>query len=158
MTNPPDITPTTGARHRKPRAGERTRGAVDALQTKIAVGLQNLHPENCIEQLQVLVDELPDATGTDAAFVSLIGDDGTSIETVLASCNGFAQCSPGVLAGEKLDDWPWLRQRLDHLRVVEVADTMNGPAVAKNELEHLNELHIGCLLYTSDAADDSIRV
>jgi diguanylate cyclase (GGDEF)-like protein/PAS domain S-box-containing protein len=146
MTNPPDITSTPGARRRKPRAGERTRGAVDALQTKIAVGLQNLRPEDFIEQLQVLVDELPDATGTDSAFVALIGEDGTKIETVLASCSGFAQCSPGVLAGEKLDDWPWLCRRLDHLRVVELADTMNGPAVAKSELERFNELHIGAAL------------
>ncbi len=146
MTNPSDITTTPGARHRKPRVGERTRGAVDALQTKIAVGLQNLSPEKYLDQLQSLVDELPDATGTDAAFVALIGDDGAKIETVLASCSGFAQCSPGVLAGEKLDDWPWLCQRLGHLRVVEVADTMNGPGVAKNELERLNELHIGAAL------------
>ncbi len=146
MTNPSDIKTTPGARHRKPRVGERTRGAVDALQTKIAVGLQNLSPEKYLDQLQSLVDELPDATGTDAAFVALIGDDGAKIETVLASCSGFAQCSPGVLAGEKLDDWPWLCQRLGHLRVVEVADTMNGPGVAKNELERLNELHIGAAL------------
>ena len=146
MTNPSDIKTTPGARHRKPRVGERTRGAVDALQTKIAVGLQNLSPEKYLDQLQSLMDELPDATGTDAAFVALIGDDGAKIETVLASCSGFAQCSPGVLAGEKLDDWPWLCQRLGHLRVVEVADTMNGPGVAKNELERLNELHIGAAL------------
>ena len=38
MTNPSDTRSATGIQHRKPRAGERTRGAVDAMQTKFAVG------------------------------------------------------------------------------------------------------------------------
>jgi hypothetical protein len=40
MANPSDSNITTGIR-RRPRAGERTRGAVDALQTKIAVNLRS---------------------------------------------------------------------------------------------------------------------
>jgi diguanylate cyclase (GGDEF)-like protein/PAS domain S-box-containing protein len=146
MTNPSNTTPATGIRHRKPRAGERSRGAVDALQTKIAVGVQNLDPTTYLDQLQGNVDELPEATGADSAFIALISDDGSKVDAVMASCDGFAQCRPGVLAGEKLDDWPWLRQRLGHLRVVEVADTLGGPGVAKDELERLNEMHIGAAL------------
>ena len=156
MTNPSDIGETPPSRHRKPRAGERTRGAVDALQTKIAVGVQTLDPNSYLEQLQAMVDDLPEATGTDAAFIALIDDDGLNIETVLASCNGFAQCSPGVLAGEKLDGWPWLCQRLGHLRVVEVADTLGGPRAAKDELERLNELHIGAALVIGFSVHDEI--
>ncbi len=146
MTNPSDSTTTTGIHHRRPRAGERTRGAVDALQTKIAVGLQNLDPSTYLEQLQAIVDELPEATGADSGFISLISENGDSIESVLSSCNGFAQCSPGVLAGEKLDDWPWLRKRLGHLRVIEVADTVGGPKSTQSELGRLNEIHIGAAL------------
>jgi len=145
MTNPSDTPSSTGV-HRRPRAGERTRGAVDALQTKIAVGLQNLDPLKYVEQLQANIDELSEATGTDAAFIALISDDGSEIESVLSSCNGFAQCSPGVLQGEKLVDWPWLRKRLGHLRVSEVADTVSGPQSAKDELRRLNEIHIGAAL------------
>ncbi len=146
MPNPSDT--ATGIRHRRPRAGERTRGAVDALQTKIAVGLQNLSADDYLDQLQANIDELPEATGADAAFVALVSEDGESIESVLASCAGFAQCSPGVLADERLDDWPWLRERLGHLRVIEVADTLGGPRAAKDELERFNELHIGAALIT----------
>ncbi len=156
MTNPPDIARMPAGRHRKPRAGERTRGAVDALQTKIAVGVQILDPERYLERLQAMVDELPEATGTDAAFIALIDDDGSTIETVLASCNGFAQCSPRVLAGERLDDWPWLRGRLGNLRVVEVADTLSGPRVARDELERLNELHIGAALVIGFSVHEEI--
>ncbi len=146
MTHPSNISTTTGIQHRKPRVGERTRGAVDALQTKIAVGVQNLDPNTYLDQLQANVDELPDATGTDSAFIALISEDGAKIESVLASCEGFAQCSPEVLADERLEDWPWIRQRLGHLRVVELADTMGGPRAAKEEIERLNELHIGAAL------------
>ena len=146
MTNPADTTTSTGIHHRRPRAGERTRGAVDALQTKIAVGVQNLDPFKHIEQLQSIVDELPEATGADSAFIALISEDGHKIESVLASCEGFAQCSPAVLKGEKLEDWPWLCKRLGHLRVIEVADTVGGPASAAGELGRLNEIHIGSTL------------
>ena len=146
MPNSPDTTTATGIRHRKPRAGERTRGAVDAMQTKFAVGVQNLDPHVYIDQLQANIDELPDASGADAAFIALISEDGREIETVLSSRTGFAQCTPGLLAGEKLEDWQWLRGRLGHLRVVEVADTMSGPKAAQDDLERLNELHLGSTL------------
>ncbi len=154
MPNPSDT--ATGIRHRRPRAGERTRGAVDALQTKIAVGLQNLGADDYLQQLQANIDELPEATGADAAFVALISEDGETIESVLASCTGFAQCSPGVLADERLDGWPWLRERLGHLRVIEVADTLSGPGAAKDELERFNELHIGAALITGFSANGEI--
>ena len=146
MTHPSDTTTATGIHHRRPREGERTRGAVDALQTKITVGIQNLDPLRYMEQLQANIDELPEATGADAAFLALINDDGDHIETVLSSCEGFAQCSPGVLQGEKLADWPWLCKRLGHLRVIEVADTVNGPKSAESELGRFNEIHIGSAL------------
>ena len=122
-------------RLRRPRAGQRTRGAADALQTKIAVGVQNLSTANYLEQLQANITELPDAAGCDAAFVVLINEDGSSLETVLASSRGFAQCKAEVLAGEPIDNWPWLCERLGHLKVIEVADTLNSSKVAAAELE-----------------------
>ena len=154
MTTPTDT--VTGIQHRKPRAGERTRGSVDAIQTKFAVGVQNLDPSRYLEQLQANIDELPDATGADAAFIALIDDDGTEIETVLASPSGFAQCKPAQLAGEKLADWPWLCSRLGHLRVVEVADTLSGPRPARDDLERLHELHIGAALIIGVAVHGEI--
>ncbi len=146
MTNPSDTTINTGIHHRRPRVGERTRGAVDALQTKIAVGLQNLEPEQTMQRLQGIIDELPEASGADSAFIALISDDGSEIETVLSSCKGFAQCSAGVLQGENLESWPWLRRRLGHLRVIEIADTVGGQRSAQGEFTRLNELHIGAAL------------
>ena len=146
MTNPSDTPISSPIRHRRPRAGDRTRGSVDALQTKIAVSVQNLDADRYIEQLQSNIDELPDATGADSAFIALFSEDGSTIESVLASCDGFAQCAPGVLTNEKLVDWPWLCQRMGHLKVIEVADTVNGQKIAQDELQRLNEIHIGSAL------------
>ncbi|MEJ2296941.1 MAG: EAL domain-containing protein [Woeseiaceae bacterium] len=154
MTKPTDT--VTGIQYRKPRAGERNRGSIDAIQTKFAVGVQNLEPSSYLDQLQANIDELPDATGADAAFIALIDDEGTEIETVLESASGFAQCKPAQLAGEKLADWPWLCSRLGHLRVVEVADTLSGPKVARDDLERLNELHIGAALIIGIAVHGEI--
>ena len=148
MPKPPENENTTGIRHRRPQPGERNRGAVDALQTKIAVSVQSLGTHNYLEQLQAITDELPEATGADAAFIALISDDGATIETLLATSSGFARCNPAMLLGEKIEDWPWLRQRLGHLRVIEVADTVRGPQAAKDELGRLNQLHIGAALIT----------
>jgi diguanylate cyclase (GGDEF)-like protein/PAS domain S-box-containing protein len=50
------------------------------------------------------------------------------------------------LQGEVLGDWPWLCKRLGHLRVIEVADTVNGPKSAESELGRLNEINIGAAL------------
>jgi diguanylate cyclase (GGDEF)-like protein/PAS domain S-box-containing protein len=50
------------------------------------------------------------------------------------------------LSGEPLENWPWLRKRLGHLKIVEVADTLNGSKIATAELQRLSELHIGSVL------------
>ena len=146
MNVPPDSTETSGIRHRRPKVGERTRGAADALHTKIAVALQNLESATYRDQLQTIIDEMPDAAGCDSALVALIDDDGEELETVLAASMGFAQCKAEVLGGEPLKNWPWLYKRLGHLKIVEVADTLNGSKVATAELQRLSELHIGSLL------------
>ena len=58
-------------RRRRPTPGERNRGAVDALQTKIAVNIQNLDSATYQRQLEANIKELPDATGCDAARPTL---------------------------------------------------------------------------------------
>ena len=135
----------TPVRRRKP-PGERNRGAADALQTKIAVNVQNLDEDRFKEQLRDNVAEIPDATGCDAAFLVLFRDDLATIETVIASGSVFAACKPDALTDEALSDWPWLCRRLGQLKVIEVTDTDAGPKVARAELQRFGELGIGSLL------------
>jgi len=156
MGTPPDTNFNTGIRPRRPRAGERTRGAVDALQTKIAVNLQNLDATAYREQLQSNILELPDAAGCDAAFLVLLSDDNRNFDAVFASRTGFAQCSADVLAGERVEDWPWLMQALGHLKVVEIDDTGKGPGAARAEFGRLAELHIGSVLIIGFAAHGEV--
>jgi diguanylate cyclase (GGDEF)-like protein/PAS domain S-box-containing protein len=156
MTSTSESSITTGIRQRRPRAGTRTRGSVDALQTKIAINLQTLNAEDCAEQLQANISELPDAVGCDSAFLCMISEDGRKIESVYTSKAGFAQCSPEVLAGENLGDWPWLVERLGHLRVIEVADTLDGSKVAQSELGRLSELKIGSVLILGFSVNDEV--
>ncbi len=51
-------------RRGRPSPGERNRGAVDALQTKIAVNVQDLQQDRFQEQLRDNIAEMPDATGS----------------------------------------------------------------------------------------------
>ncbi len=146
MTSASDTRTATGIRPRRPRAGERTRGAVDALQTKLAIDLQSLSIDSVDAQLQSCVDEIPEAAGCDAAFAALIHEDGVRIDRAFSATAGFAQCRADLLAGDRLEDWQWLVQRLGHLRIVEIDDTLGGSAAARGELERLAELHIGSAL------------
>ncbi|WP_231892436.1 EAL domain-containing protein [Woeseia oceani] len=142
-----DNTGTFIAQARRPRAGERTRGAVDALQTKIAVNLQQLDPARYTEQLRENIAEMPDALGCDAAFLALFNKDATAIESIYASSSVFCACNPDALAKDSLTDWPWLSQRLDHLRVVEITNTDNPPKSAEGEFARLAGINIGsCLI------------
>jgi diguanylate cyclase (GGDEF)-like protein/PAS domain S-box-containing protein len=144
------------AHRRRPRAGERNRGAADALQTKIAVNLQQLDPARFRDQLRDNIAELPDASGSDAAFLALFNTEGTLIESVFSSGSVFCSCNPDALVKESLDDWPWLCKRLGHLRVIEVPDTANGPASAADELARLADLKIASCLIIGFAVRDEL--
>ena len=155
MTSPSD-TSTTAIRSRGQRAGTRTRGAVDALQTRLVVALQTLEADSLDASLGSLVDDIPEALGCDAACIVLVDDAGSRFETVYAARTGFSQASSEALTGDLLESWPWLVDRLGHLRVVEVSDTVAGTARAADELARLNELHIGSILLTGFAVDGEI--
>jgi diguanylate cyclase (GGDEF)-like protein/PAS domain S-box-containing protein len=149
------VTGSIPVKHRRPRAGERNRGAVDALQTKIAVNLLTLDASRYHEQLQKNIAELPDATGCDAAFLALFNEEGTSIETVLSSSSVFSGCNPDPLVGELLEAWPWLLGRLGHLRLIDISETDDGPSMALPELKRFGELNIGsCLIIGFTVRDE----
>ncbi len=143
-------------RKRRPRAGERNRGSVDALQTKIAVNIQNLDPDRFIEQLKSNVAELPDASGCDAAFLALFSADGSIFETVLSSGSVFCSCNPDALTNESLAHWPWLSKRLGHLRLIEIANSDEGPNIAADEYSRLADLHMGSCLIIGFAVRNEI--
>lgn len=141
---------------RRPRAGERNRGTVDALQTKIAVNVQNLDPERFLDQLRDNIAELPDATGCDAAFLALFNEDVSKIQSVFSSSSVFSRCNPSALENDSLSDWPWLGRHLGHLRIVEIPDTVEGPKAAVMEHARLAELGMGSCLIIGFSIRDEI--
>ncbi|MEX0709333.1 MAG: EAL domain-containing protein [Woeseia sp.] len=158
MTTPTGIKSTGSfpAQRRRPRAGERTRGAADALQTKIAVNLQQLEAGRFRDQLRDNIAELPDASGCDAAFLALFDDDAAMIESVFASSSVFCSSNPEALAKDSLENWPWLGRRLGHLRVIEINDTAEGPDAAAGEFARLSELNMGSCLIIGFCVRESI--
>lgn len=140
----------------RPRVGERTRGAVDALHTKIAVALQALDPASWEEQVSAAIAELPDATGCDSAFLALFDADGSAVAEVIASTSVFSRCNPAVLEQEMLSDWPWLVRQFEHLKVIDVADTSAGPQEARFEHARLAEIGIGSCLVAGFALNNRI--
>jgi diguanylate cyclase (GGDEF)-like protein/PAS domain S-box-containing protein len=155
----PSRSKTSGSasvKRRRLEPGERNRGAVDALQTKIAVNVQHLDQDRFKDQLNDNIGELPDATGCDAAFLVLFSADLSGIETVLSSSSVFSACNPDALTGESLDDWTWLSKRLDHLRVIEITDTDAGPKSAAAEMARLAELKIGSALIIGFSVRDEV--
>ena len=139
----------------RPRVGERTRGALDALHTKIAVSLQTLDPDSWEEQVGKAIAELPDATGCDSAFLALFNQEGSAVDSVVASTSVFSRCNPAVLEKELLSDWPWLVKHLGHLKLVEVDNTGDGPRSARFEHARLAEIGIGsCLVIGFSLRDE----
>ena len=143
-------------RHRRPKAGERNRGAVDALQTKIAVNLQDLSSENYLQELRDNIAELPDATGCDSAFLALFRSDISAIRTIISSGSVFSACNPDALEKESLKDWPWLSRHLGHLRLIEIDDTQSGPKLAAAEMSRFAELKLGSVLIIGFTVRDEV--
>ena len=146
MTKASDLKTSAPVRRRRPPPGERNRGTVDALQTKIAVNVQNLDRDRYADQLRDIVADIPDATGRDAAFLALFRNDLSSIETVVASSSGFSSCNAEALTDESLSNWPWLCRNLGHLKIIEIPDTSAGPKSAREEFGRLADLGIGSAL------------
>lgn len=143
-------------RRRRPPPGERNRGAVDALQTKIAVNLQNLDHERYVEQLRDNIAEIPEAAGCDLAFIALFNDDVSAFGDVLASSSVFSTCHADALTGEQLANWPWLSGRLGHLKVIEIADTDKAPKTARDEYARFAELGMGSVLIIGFTVRDEV--
>src|SRR5215471_17225185 len=79
---------------------------LDVACTKIAVDFQNMRRESVDECVRRNLELLREATVSDCAFLV-----------------AFRQCRPEGLVGASVDAFPWLKTRLDHLRLSELRDT-----------------------------------
>jgi diguanylate cyclase (GGDEF)-like protein/PAS domain S-box-containing protein len=140
-----DHTSTLTGLHRA-LGGSRTPGGLDVVYTKLAVDLQNLPDEGAATTLARSVETLRDAVGCDAVCIALLDDDGALLESLYCARATFSPCNPEVLQGEVLDELPWLREGLGHLRLLGIADTSAPRPEQEVDAARLAELRMAAFL------------
>ncbi len=103
------------------------------------------------------LDILREATGTDAVFLALLDGHGERIDSIATAKGPFAQCRPEVLKGEPLEALPWIRSRLEHVRILEIRDTVSARAEQAGDAERLAGLDIRSLLLIAFAVQGTVR-
>ncbi|HVP34628.1 MAG TPA: diguanylate cyclase, partial [Steroidobacteraceae bacterium] len=130
-------------RHTKPVLG------LDVACTKIAVDFQNMRRDEVDAYVRRNLELLRGATGCDCAFLAAIHPDELVIQDVQVARGAFAQCKPEGLASLALDTFPWLKGRLEHLRLSELRDTSSPRKEQAAEAAKLADLQMGSALLIS---------
>jgi diguanylate cyclase (GGDEF)-like protein/PAS domain S-box-containing protein len=128
------------ARGGKPALG------VDIACTKIAIDLQNMRRGSIEPCIRDSLNSLRDSSGVDTAFVWLFSPDGTTIDEVYSVHGALAQCRVEAWRGATVDAYPWLKARLEHLRLSEIRDSAAPRKDQQIESQRLAELQIGSVL------------
>ena len=130
---------------------------IDLACTKVAVDFQNISAGNADAVIRQSLDILREATGTDAVFLALLDGHGERIESIATAKAPFAQCRPEVLKGETLEALPWIRSRLEHVRILEIRDTVTARAEQASDAGRLAGLDIRSLLLIAFAVQGTVR-
>jgi diguanylate cyclase (GGDEF)-like protein/PAS domain S-box-containing protein len=130
---------------------------IDITCTKVAVDFQNLTVDNADAVIRQNLDILREATGTDVVFLALLDGAGEHVDSIAASRSMFADCRPEVLKGESLDSLPWIRSRLEHVRIVEFRDTTTVRADQAADAARLASLNIRSLLLIAFGVQGVVR-
>src|ERR1700756_1515364 len=119
---------------------------IDVVCTKIAVDFQNMQRDSVDACVARNLELLRGATACDCAFFAPLNpEDGTFADVQLAR-SAFAQCRPEGLTGLPLASLPWVKGRLEHLRLSELRDTSAPRKEQATEALKLAELQIGSTL------------
>ncbi|MBM2854547.1 MAG: diguanylate cyclase [Steroidobacteraceae bacterium] len=136
---------------------ERPPLGIDITCTKVAVDFQNISAGNADAVIRQNLDVLREATNTDAVFLALFDGHGERIDSLATSKGPFAQCRPEVLKGEHLEALPWIRSRLEHVRILEIRDTVGVRAEQASDAARLAGLDIRSLLLIAFAVQGTVR-
>jgi diguanylate cyclase (GGDEF)-like protein/PAS domain S-box-containing protein len=130
----------------RPGVGPRSSVALDVLITKAAVEFQTLAADENDINVRQNLEALRDAAGLDAMFIALFDEDRRIIERVISAAQLFAPFNPDVLHGERLEGLPFLRDRLDHMRIFELRDTAQARREWQLEARRFASLQVGAVL------------
>jgi diguanylate cyclase (GGDEF)-like protein/PAS domain S-box-containing protein len=120
---------------------------LDLLCTKVSVDLQSLTAATVDERIPFALQGLTDAWGVDSMFVALVDADAAAFSKIYAGRATFSACNPDLLKDRRLDEFPWLKTRLDHLRLLEIKDTANPSPPQREDAARLAGLNVGAVLF-----------
>jgi diguanylate cyclase (GGDEF)-like protein/PAS domain S-box-containing protein len=133
---------------------QRQVAALDVTCTKIAVDFQNLTRDTTESCLRDSLELLRESSGCDTAFAIQLEGEELTFDPVIVARGTFAQSHPEALRGISVRDFPWLRTRLDHLRLSEFRDTAMPRREQALEAERFSAVHIGSVLLVAYRIQD----
>ncbi len=119
---------------------------LDLICTKVAVDFQSITLTTAEERIRTGLQSLTDACRADAVFVALVDPEISRFEKIYSGRSTFSACNPEVLKDRELGDLPWIKSRLEHLRLLEIKDTSKAPLAQGHDAQWLASLNIGALL------------
>src|SRR6266480_3581063 len=119
---------------------------IDVVSTKIAVDFQNMRRDSVEECVRRNLELLRGATGSDCAFLAALNPEDSTIAEVQLARSAFAQCRPEGLTGSGLEAFPWLKGRLENLRLSELRDSSAPRKEQALDAAKFAQLHIGSAL------------
>lgn len=149
-TEPIDVVPgPAGAglfSARAPAGSRRSKVGLDVLLTKAAVDFQNVPADGVDLLMKQNLEALREAAGLDTFFIAHFDAQNQTIERVTGSSSLFATFNPDVFHGESLANLPFLRDRLGHLRIIEIRDTAQARRDVTAEAARFASLQVGAVL------------
>jgi len=141
----------TGTRSSQTSPSGRTSTALraaglDLIGTQIAIEFLNLRSDDVEERIRDGLRTLTEVTGADAVFVALLDKSGQTFEEVYAERATFSACNPEVLRNRELSDFPWIKKRLKHVKLLEIRDTGKPSPAQRVDAEQLVNLNVGALM------------
>jgi diguanylate cyclase (GGDEF)-like protein/PAS domain S-box-containing protein len=114
--------------------------------TKVAVDLQSITINTAEERIKAGMQSLADCCRADAVFTAIFDTDCETIKRVYAGRGVFSTCNPEVLKGRELSEFPWIKSRLEHLRLLEIPDTSDSTLAQRRDAEQFASLNVGAIL------------
>ncbi len=119
---------------------------IDPLLAKVAIDLQTLDADSRDEAMAGALENLRDATGADSVCVALFAAETSRVERVIEASQPAANAWAVGISGSDISELPWLRDRLQSRKLVEILDSRFLEPELSREQKWLAQLRVGSLL------------
>ena len=119
---------------------------LDLICTKVAVDFQSITAETAAERITTGLQSLTEAAAPTPYSSRSSTSRAAASTKVYAGRSTFSACNPEVLQGRQLDDFPWIKARLEHLRLLEIKDTAKPSAAQQDDAQQLASLNVGAFV------------